>query len=1037
MTGARAQSRRPLFSLAALAEGGALLVAVALCFGLGHRAAGAWLARTAALEGARAPAAEAVRSLALRANLTFAAGVLILAVARAASLRRARDPLPVPFLIPAAVFACLLGLLLHHATVETFRRGGELVVATPSAAGFAQGFLLGAFAAAAILVAPLDLAALAGRLRVPIAAAIGALFFALALFGSGPAGSGARVNLGPLQPIEVIKVLVVVFLAGYLGPRAAKLRWQRRRLAGLRWPRPALLLPAVVALLFIFAGLFVVGDLGPVLVLALVFLALFSLVTGSSGWVAVGAAMIAALLAVASTWPGLFAVGHVATRIHMWHDPWWNGLPHGNQLGESLWAIAAGGLTGQGLGHAATPLPPAAKTDLALALLAEQLGAGGVLSYIALVGAVAAAGIYVAARSRTPERALLAAGASLLVVIQWLVIHGGTFGHLPLTGIVVPFLSTGRTSMIAFLALVGLVARLAEDSRVRASSGALDELHRGTRAVGWVAAAALLAGGVSTVHATLVAGERRSAMGIATRLRDGTLRHRQNPRLMALARKIRRGTIADRAGRPLAKTEAAGGPREAPLGPALGTLLGTSPSRVLLPPWALERAFDHRLRGYGERSGGPTFRDLGGESDAPLPWPDLRAFAPLLTLSAEDRQHRVELIDADVAARSVRVSIDAALQRRVASILAARVAKRGRGAAAAAVLDADSGQVLARAQVPDYDPGDPRWQRQLLAGDPDFVRRFTGAYGAWPDKTGLQGMYQAGSVAKLFTALAAVRSGIPVRGRGCEARAAVHFACDQRDEKGPFYVRSGWGRPIHDFHRDALHGDLDLTRAIAVSCNVFFAQLGLELGPGPLVALRDAGAIIGYTGARPFEPGAPGSRRLASTSYGQGAMVTNVMQAARLVAAIGSGGRYRRCPPTMELDASCPEVSLIDDPAALAPILAGMRQVMTRGTGRSLKVPPGIRVYGKTGTADARGFAGEEPFGIGRGEEAPPHSWFVALLEPASNPECAPEAAGRIALAVVVPRGGGGAVAAGPIAMEIAGALEELGYLGEVAGGGR
>jgi cell division protein FtsI/penicillin-binding protein 2 len=89
-----------------------------------------------------------------------------------------------------------------------------------------------------------------------------------------------------------------------------------------------------------------------------------------------------------------------------------------------------------------------------------------------------------------------------------------------------------------------------------------------------------------------------------------------------------------------------------------------------------------------------------------------------------------------------------------------------------------------------------------------------------------------------------------------------------------------------------------------------------------------------------------------------------------------------------------------------------------------------VRIYGKTGTADVRGFAGEEPFGIPRGRRAAPHSWFVALAEPMEQPEGAPIAPGRLAIAVVVPRGGTGGAVAGPIAMEIAARARALGYLG-------
>jgi cell division protein FtsI/penicillin-binding protein 2 len=208
---------------------------------------------------------------------------------------------------------------------------------------------------------------------------------------------------------------------------------------------------------------------------------------------------------------------------------------------------------------------------------------------------------------------------------------------------------------------------------------------------------------------------------------------------------------------------------------------------------------------------------------------------------------------------------------------------------------------------------------------------------------------------------------------------------------------------------------------------VYFGQLGLALGPEPLVALRAAGVDLGYT--ETLDPGPAGSRQLASSAFGQGAMVMNAMQAARLVAAIAGGGRYRRCPATMELGATCSETALVDAPSLVAPIIAGMRRVMTAGTGAGLHAPAGLRVYGKTGTADVRGFRGEEPFGIRPAQVASPHSWFVAFAEPVSAPDGAVDTRGRLAIVVVVPRGGTGASAAGPIAMQILGAATELGYL--------
>jgi cell division protein FtsI/penicillin-binding protein 2/cell division protein FtsW (lipid II flippase) len=980
-------------------ELGLLALVAALAWLAGGYAADAWIARVREL-GAAAPPADHVRSLARQASLYFSLGVVVLAAARAAGARRARDPLAVPGLLPALAALCLVGLVFQHATVEVVRG-----TARPSGAvGFAQGFLMGAVAGAAVMLAPIDVERLALRVQIASAAAIALIFAALAVAGSGPGESGTRINLGPVQPIEAVKLLAVFFLAAFLGRRAAKLRWHRRRVLGLRWPRLELMGPALVGLVAIVAALFVVNDLGPVLVLACVFLGMFYVVTRASGWVAAATGILVVFLAAVHTWPGIVDTGRVATRIHIWKDPWGNGLSHGHQVGEGLWAIAAGGATGQGLAQANVPLPPAGKTDLALATFMEQLGWLALVVYLALLGTVVVYGFRVAAQGRTPVRVLLATGAALLLVVQWAVIHAGTFGLLPLTGIVVPFLSTGRSSMVAFMALAALLVRLAMDGRARESTSELTELQAASRWSGVFAVGLLVVGGLTALVPSVIASHATGARGIRVTLADGTRMTRWNPRLAAIAMQIRRGTIEDRHGEPLATSTAAGAPRSYPLGRAMGTLLGPDPSRILRPTWALERIHDRRLRGA-----------------------DLSAYASVLELPRGQRAARIRQIDEDVASRSVRITIDARLQQEVAAILAGGVTGR-RPAAAAVVLDVDSGQVLARAQVPDLDPADPTWQDVLLEGGA-ARQRFVGAYGPWPDRTGTQGMFQAGSIAKLFTSVAAARRGLAVEGQGCRVRAAPRFECRERDAQGPLFTQRGWHKPIHDHHEDATHGSVDLVEALAVSCNVYFAQLGLDLGAESLAALREAGVDIGYGGGA-FAPGEAGSRRLASSAFGQGAMVMSPMQAARMVAAIASGGSYRRCPPSMELSARCTETRVVEDSAALAPIVAGMRAVMTDGTGKRLTEPDGLRIYGKTGTADAAGFVGEEPFGFRPGAAAAPHSWFVAFAEPSSAPECSLDVPGRIVVAVVVPRGGSGASAAGPLAMKIVAAARDLGYLG-------
>ena len=962
-------------------------IAVAIAWWLRSHATTGWLERVHKL-GLQAPSEDVVRGLAHQATIYFSVGVLVLIIARVIAARRAQSAIDVPWLLPAAVVASLFGFAVQLASIEV-SRGTALA---PTALGFAQGFLFGCIAAAVILVVPVDLAELASRARKPIAIAIALIFAALAVFGSGPAGSGTRINLGPMQPIELIKPLAIAFLAAYFGARAPKLRWQRQRFLRLRWPRVELLVPAILALLAIVAGLYVIGDLGPVLLLALVFLGMFFVASRATGWVVVALAIIVAVLLVLGAWPELAGGGTVKTRLVMWHDPWNNGMTNGAQLGEGLWAISAGGWTGQGLGNAATPLVPAGKTDLVLATMGEQVGAFGLVVYQAALAALVLGALYVAARSRTAERVLIASGIAILLLAQWLVILGGTLGLLPLTGIVVPFVSSGRSSMAVFIAMIALVARLANDGRVRVASTELEELHG---AVGGVRTVALVAMAFAILASVAAAATRRahvSSRGILTKLRDGTLITRYNPRLVVLAERLRRGSILDRNGEPLAHSPTAT-TRKYPLGNALGTLLGVSPTKVLLPSWALERQLDDRLKGYA----------------------DLGSLVPLIDLDDAAREREIAKRDADTMARSVKITLDAKLQAKVAELARAAVSKRSITAAAAVVLDVDTGQVIARVQVPDYDPNKPTWQDKVLANDETYLRRFRGAYGEWPDKTGIQGMFQSGSVGKLFTALAAVRAG----------NSGSRYDCKEEDEQGPFFTLKGWHKPIHDHEKDRPHGAPDLVEALSVSCNVYFAQLGLALGPDPFASLRSAGLDVGYSSK--LDPGKPGTRQLASTAYGQGAMVMSAMQAARMTAAVASGGHYKRC--GLELAGKCTETSLVTDPALLHPIVSGMRRVMTKGTGARLVQPPGMRIYGKTGTADVRGFAGEEPFGIARRQVAAPHSWFVAFAEPEAVPELAVTGKGRIVVAVVIPRGGTGASAAGPLAMQIFSAAQSLGYL--------
>lgn len=1017
----------------------------------------------AALGGATGDEA-AVRIAAEEAGYWYLGGVAALAIARALSGLRPGRHIHTPLLLPAVVGATALGLCVQLGY-------GDPYSARWTGPEFGVGAFLAGLTGALVLLFPADLPKLFHRGRYVLAGVVVLSFVALALFGTGPRGSGTRINLGPVQPIEAVKVAAVLFLANYLGDRSGKLRFQRVRFLGLLFPRPVLLVPALAALLGTFAGLFLVKDLGPTLILAGVFLGLFFLVTRASGWLVAAGAMLAGALLLFGAWPELAPASSVQLRLRMWTDPWLNGYPNGDQLVAALWTFAAGGLHGVGFGASWPGALPAGHTDLVYAHLTEELGLIGAGLYLLLLGVAVTDGLRVAYHNRTPERVLMAAGLALLMVSQAAVILGGTLGLIPLTGVVVPFLSYGKTSLITFVAVAALIARLGEDAHARARTDDLDELRVGVKATWGVAVGLGLLALAATASRTIHQRDETSLRYAVTTLAEGQPRLLSDPRIAATARAIRRGSLLDRNGEVLSESLEAGS-RLYPLGDGLGTLLGPADGGLLRARWSLERSFEEKLRGFPDLDTGPTvwlgsipetagprerviavfspetelagqevearrrYSRRGGSGDLrriTLSAPDHRSLLPLARLDPQARKAALAVLSDDVASRSVSLTLDARLQRALAVKVREAAEKSSVGAAAVVVLDPATGQVLARAQWPDYDPGEKAWRKLRLADDPKFM----GIYGAWSDKTGAHGIYQAGSVFKVLTALVAVRQGLVSAPSSdtCSTRAEPSFECNEVSGGRTSFSLPGWGKPIHDFGDGGARGDVDLVAGMSRSSNVYFGQLALALGPEPFRKIREEGAEFGnpallaereteYTGI-----GTANSRRLAQTGFGQGAGSWNVAQAARLVSAVASSGVYRRCSPDMELGAACEATPLLPPGTSLGPVLAGMEGVMRTGTGAKLPKIAGLRMYGKTGTADAPGTADEAAWKIKPGQETRPHSWFVVIAEPAEALACADSTAGRYVVAAVVPHGGFGASAAGPLAFHALRELQSLAYL--------
>jgi peptidoglycan glycosyltransferase len=271
-----------------------------------------------------------------------------------------------------------------------------------------------------------------------------------------------RLQAGDLslsfQPGEAAKLLVVAFLASYLADRHRALTAMPRRLGPLSLPEPRQLLPVLLAFGISFAVLVYQRDLGASVLLFLVFAAMLFAATGRYAYPAAALALLAG--------GGLAAYhsfGHVRLRVEAWLHPFADFAGTGYQVAQGLFALGSGGLTGTGIGAGSPDLIPAAATDFIFAAVAEELGLAGAAAVIAAYGLLAAAGFGIALRARDPFRKLLAAGLTLTLALQTVLILGGVLRLLPLTGITLPFMSYGGSSLLANLVLVALLARVSHE----------------------------------------------------------------------------------------------------------------------------------------------------------------------------------------------------------------------------------------------------------------------------------------------------------------------------------------------------------------------------------------------------------------------------------------------------------------------------------------------------------------------------------------------------------------------------------------------
>lgn len=605
---------------------------------------------------ANAVALSLVRTGTVTVHYLWATAVWLVTMLAAFILLARYQPRHDPYLLPILALLTGWGLVLLQRLAPNFL------------ARQAAWLVLGTAVLLAVAILPRSLRWLR-RYRYTLLISGLLLLAATLVIGVNPSGFGAALWL-PLpivgrvffQPSELLKLLLVIFLASYFDERESLLRLGdgHGRFGPLPYLAPLLLMWGFCMLLLIWQR-----DLGAATLFFILFLALLYLATGDWRYVSGGLALL-----LAGSVFAYFAFDVVALRVDAWWNPWPDANNRAFQIVQSLYAVAAGGLIGQGVGQGFPTYIPVVHSDFAFAAVAEEWGLIGSLTVVACYLALAHRGMKAAARAPRPFHRYLAAGITVLFAAQAILIMGGVSKLLPLTGVTLPFLSYGGSSMFVSSLMAGLLLYL---SATPGNGRILDNAARQQR--------------IQRLTTAVLAGYLLVALSLAFWgiVRAETILAREdNPRLVEAELRIRRGQIMDRNGRIVAETT---GPanrltRHYPIpniGPAIGYYSfrhGTS---------GVEEGYNSALRGDSQNG-----------------WENI----------AQRWRHEPQ------AGRAIQVTLDAFLQQTADALLAERQG-------AVLLLDVETGHILAMVSHPNYDPNrlDAQFDELTAAANAPLLNR--------------------------------------------------------------------------------------------------------------------------------------------------------------------------------------------------------------------------------------------------------------------------------------------------------------------------
>ncbi|MEW5939757.1 MAG: FtsW/RodA/SpoVE family cell cycle protein [Chloroflexota bacterium] len=561
-----------------------------------------------------------------------------------------------PFLLPVA------SLLTGWGALTVFRLDADF--------GLRQTAWLVVALAAFILVLrfPSNLSLLRKYKYVSLLAGI--LLTALTLvFGTNPAGYGPRLWLGAmgiyLQPSEPLKLLLIIYLTAYIADRLPS---ETKARSFLSFP---LLVPTLAMTGLSLVILVVQRDLGTASIFLVLYTLILFLATGKRRVLLLTAFALASAALI-----GYFFVDIIRLRLTAWLDPWADPSGQSYQIVQSLLAIANGGVLGRGPGLGSPTLVPVALSDFIFSAIAEETGLIGVTALLALLGLLLARGLRAALHATDRFQRLLASGITAYFGAQSLLILGGNLRLLPLTGVTLPFVSYGGSSLVtSFLAL----AILLRVSHTEEEEPAFLPDSRPYSNLAALCALGLFACALATGWWALARG-------------PDLLTRTDNARRSIADRYVPRGDILDRQNRPITITLGERPYTRAYTYPNLAPITGyTHPTYGQA---GIERALDGYLRG------------LQGNPSRLLLWNNLLYGTPPPGLD-------------------LRLSIDLDLQRVADSLLSGH---KG----AAVLLNARTGEILAMASRPAYDPNLLDEIGDALLTDPNAPLVNRAAQGAYP-----------------------------------------------------------------------------------------------------------------------------------------------------------------------------------------------------------------------------------------------------------------------------------------------------------------